>query len=55
MSRINHVTTLGSGVPGGKIAWHSRYPNPAFQEQGFLAIPDLARVTDLVALSRPER
>jgi 3-hydroxybutyryl-CoA dehydrogenase len=25
MSRINHVTTLGSGVLGGQIAWHSAF------------------------------
>jgi hypothetical protein len=55
MSRINHVTTHGSGVLGGQIAWHIRYANPAFREQGFLAIPDLSRMPDLVALARPAR
>jgi len=25
MSRINHLTTLGSGVLGGQIAWHSAF------------------------------
>jgi 3-hydroxybutyryl-CoA dehydrogenase len=25
MSRINHVVTLGSGVLGGQIAWHSAF------------------------------
>ena len=25
MSRIHHVTTLGSGVLGGQIAWHSAF------------------------------
>ena len=55
MSRMNHVTTLGRGVLGGQITWHSRYANPAFQEPGFHPIPDLARVPGLVALSRPGR
>jgi 3-hydroxybutyryl-CoA dehydrogenase len=41
------------GLPTGQ--GYYRYPNPAFQEQGFLAIPDLSRVPDLVALARPAR
>jgi len=30
-----------------------RYPNPAFQDKDFLAVPDLSRVPELVALVRP--
>lgn len=41
------------GLPTGQ--GYYRYPNPAYQEQGFLAIPDLSRVPDLVALARPAR
>lgn len=41
------------GLPTGQ--GYYRYPNPAFQEPGFLAIPDLSRVPDLVSLARPAR
>ena len=41
------------GLPTGQ--GYYRYPNPAFQEPDFLAIPDLSRVPDLVALARPAR
>jgi 3-hydroxyacyl-CoA dehydrogenase len=39
------------GLPTGR-GYYS-YPNPAYQDKDFLAIPDLSRVPDLVALVRP--
>jgi 3-hydroxyacyl-CoA dehydrogenase len=39
------------GLPTGQ--GYYRYPNPAFQDKGFLAIPDASRVPELVALARP--
>jgi 3-hydroxyacyl-CoA dehydrogenase len=41
------------GLPSGQ--GYYRYPNPAFQNKGFLAIPDASRVPELVALARPGR
>jgi 3-hydroxyacyl-CoA dehydrogenase len=32
-----------------------QYPNPAYQDKDFLAIPDLSRVPELVTLIRPRR
>jgi len=39
------------GLPTGQ--GYYRYPNPAFMDKDFLAIPDVSRVPDLVALVRP--
>jgi 3-hydroxyacyl-CoA dehydrogenase len=39
------------GLPTGQ--GYYRYPNPAFQDKEFLAIPDVSRVPELVALARP--
>jgi 3-hydroxybutyryl-CoA dehydrogenase len=41
------------GLPTGRGYYH--YPNPAYQEKDFLAIPDLSQVPELVALIRPRR
>jgi 3-hydroxyacyl-CoA dehydrogenase len=41
------------GLPTGQ--GYYRYPNPAFQDKGFLAIPDASRVPELVALARHGR
>lgn len=41
------------GLPTGE--GYYRYPNPAYREQDFLAIPDLSRVPEIVALIRPRR
>jgi len=41
------------GLPTGQ--GYYRYPNPAFQDKDFLAIPDVSRVPELVALARPKR
>jgi 3-hydroxybutyryl-CoA dehydrogenase len=41
------------GLPTGQ--GYYRYPNPAYQQKDFLAIPDMSRVPELVALARPAR
>lgn len=41
------------GLPTGQ--GYYRYPNPAYQDKDFLAIPDMSRVPELVALARPAR
>jgi 3-hydroxyacyl-CoA dehydrogenase len=41
------------GLPTGQ--GYYRYPNPAFRDEDFLAIPDVSRVPELVALARPAR
>jgi len=39
------------GLPTGHGYYH--YPNPAYQDKDFLAIPDMSRVPQLVALASP--
>jgi 3-hydroxyacyl-CoA dehydrogenase len=39
------------GLPTGQ--GYYRYPNPAYQDKEFLAIPDVSRVPELVALVKP--
>lgn len=41
------------GMPTGE--GYYRYPNPAFRDKDFLAIPDVSRVPELVALARPAK
>ena len=41
------------GMPTGE--GYYRYPNPAYQQPGFLAVPDKSRVAEIVALARPAR
>jgi 3-hydroxybutyryl-CoA dehydrogenase len=41
------------GFPTGE--GYYRYPNPAYREKDFLAIPDPSRVPEIVALVKPRR
>ena len=47
MSHINHVTTPGSGVLGGQIAWHSAFRGKTVVAGADLVIESIPEVLNV--------